>query len=200
MSDQGDRIAEEAVKHLEIGGGPNQSLENRQAYKALCWPFDPAWAQDDFSKNQYSCALTARGIWRNVGVQHPLLEGAYVEQYTQPLGDAVSQIQVIAKSKGAWVDPRTSDEPPYRGCVVIICTPGQNDAHVLIVYNYTGIDGVLTSVDGGQGVRGDYSIQWRRRRLGYDHAHKLWRVWEGPNLDVPARPVLGWAIPEKMLP
>ena len=51
MSDQGDRIAEEAVKHLEIGGGPNQSLENRQAYKQLCRPFDPAWAQDDFSKN-----------------------------------------------------------------------------------------------------------------------------------------------------
>lgn len=196
----GEMIAEEAAKCVGLGGGPTKTPEQREAYKQLCWPFDPKWAQDDFAKNQYSCALTARGVWRNVGVQHPLLEGAYVEQYTRPLGDAVSQIQTIAKSKGAWVDPRTSDATPYKGCVMILATPGQNDAHVLIVYNYTALDGRLTSVDGGQGRPGDYSIEWRERGFGYDHQRGFWRVYEGPNFDRPARPVLGWATPERMMP
>lgn len=137
----------------------------------------------------YGCALVVRGLWRLLGVQHPILTGPY------RVGMAVSDVVDIARSKGAWVDARPG-RLPGRGDSVLV---GTSPEHVFTCLDVRGADdgtAELESIDGGQLVRGAQTVVQRER---------VWSVRNGSWIDhavdnaVRGRAVIGWADVEKLV-
>lgn len=108
-------------------------------------PNDSAQMQRDML-TMSGCALVVRGLWHLLGVKHPILEAGYRLQH------AVSDLEQIARERGAWRAAADGTPPPKPGDVVLLAK-GQPLEHV---YTVTGIrrlnDGTfeLCSIDGGQ--------------------------------------------------
>lgn len=71
-----------------------------------------------------NCAMFALGIWRKVGVQHPLLSGRYNN------GMAMAWVLKIARDKGALVRATSTIEVPPPGALMHYANQGRNNDHV----------------------------------------------------------------------
>lgn len=97
------------------------------------------------------CALLVRGLWRQMGVSHVLLENPY------RVGMAVADVVQIAKDAGAWV-PGAGGQPQV-GDVFLIDGP----EHVGTVIDRPD-DTTILSVDGGQrDAQGFEAVKTRQR-------------------------------------
>jgi hypothetical protein len=135
-------FAENALDVEGLGG----AIENRDAYLALIGPNESDQMQRDMLQMN-GCALTVRGLWRRVGVQHELLTRPY------RIGMAVADVVQVAKDADAW---RTVGEPLV-GDVFLI----DNLEHVGTVVERPTPSSII-SVDGGQ--RDSLGNQLVRRR------------------------------------
>ncbi len=139
-------FAENALSAEGLGG----AFETREAYLALIGPGESdAMLRDMLLMN--GCALTVRGLWRQAGVNHSILNRPY------KVGMAVADVVQIAKDSDAW---RTSGEPLV-GDVFLI----DNLEHVGTVVERPNASQVV-SVDGGQrDAAGSQLIRKRSRVL-----------------------------------
>ena len=135
-------FAENALAAEGLGG----AIENRDAYLELIGPNESENMRRDMLQMN-GCALTVRGLWRRVGVQHELLTRPY------RIGMAVADVVQVAKDSDAW---RTTGEPLV-GDVFLI----DNLEHVGTVVERPTPSSVV-SVDGGQ--RDGMGNQLVRRR------------------------------------
>lgn len=166
-----------------LGATSNHSLEQRQKYAAIEMPHDEVRLAMASLPMMSSCTMTALAWFRAIGVNHNLLDTSYV------IGSATSNLITIARSKSAWREEKSTNAAPSAGDVIVI---GQNgNEHGLIVTSYSPLDGILESIDGGQGQNGA-AIERRTRRLGWDDGSQKWWVYEGPSLDRKGRSVYGW--------
>lgn len=97
------------------------------------------------------CALTVRGMWRRLGVDHPILCTPY------RTGRAVSDLVEIAAECHALIEARDGLPALYAGDVVIVGGPGYGGAeHVWTALDTTAQDypdettALIVGLDGGQ--------------------------------------------------
>jgi len=97
------------------------------------------------------CALVVRGMWRSLGLTHPILRTPY------RTGRAVADLVEIALDSGALVEARDELPTIYLGDVVIVGGPGYGGPeHVWTVLDETAQDypsedtALLVGLDGGQ--------------------------------------------------
>lgn len=97
------------------------------------------------------CALTVRGMWRWLGVDHPILRTPY------RTGRAVTDLVEIALDSQALVEARDELPVVYPGDVVLVGGPGYGGPeHVWTVLDATGqgypdaATSIVTGLDGGQ--------------------------------------------------
>lgn len=132
-----------------------------EAYLDLIAPNETKFRRAEMGK-MYSCALTVLGIWRRIGVTHPLLSSPYVNT------KAISNVLQVAHDYGAILDPKTPLEP---GMAVLLDEYG-SESHV-----YTVVDvnegGSVTSVDGGQRIDGEEGILQIQRIVTGAVDHRL---------------------------
>jgi len=188
------RLLERIVDWQGLGCSAGKQLEVRQRTTALLFPNDDQSVALASSKTMSNCMLESMAWMRAAGVVHPLLDAPYFSRASgewRVVGKAPAWVQQIGRDLGAWRDPRSTDAIPQAGDVLVIGGFGGYEVHGFVVVTYTQLDGVLTSIDGGQGDHGA-DIEWRTRKLGYDHSDKRYWTWEGPSLDRRGRPVLGW--------
>ncbi len=137
------QVFQEAALAVEgLGGAP----ETREAYLALIAPGESDAMQRDMLQMN-GCALTVRGVWRDLGVNHAILNRPY------RIGMAVADVAQIAKDANAW--RRTGE--PLIGDVFLI----DNLEHVGIVIDRPNASSII-SIDGGQ--RDAFGNQLIRRR------------------------------------
>jgi hypothetical protein len=142
LGDARSQFAQNALDVEGLGGAP----ETRDDYLALIAPGESeAMRRDMLQMN--GCALVVRGLWRQMGINHNLLNRPY------RIGMAVADVVQIAKDSGAW---RTSGEPLV-GDVFLI----DNLEHVGTVVERPNGSAVI-SVDGGQ--RDNFGNQLIRKR------------------------------------
>jgi hypothetical protein len=130
-----------------------------------------------------SCALLARGVLREAGVQHDILKAPYVVEH------ALSDVTSIAKAKGAWVDAsKATSALPRKGDAVLLSPP----EHVIILVSEPRVnpnnpnEHVIDTVEGGQGD-GTKAEAFTRTIRSHDNKHFIGK-----------RPILGWADAERM--
>lgn len=140
----------EAVRY-PVGLTADTAQDNgylRQAYLELIAPGEMPERQAEMARMS-GCALVVAGIWRRMGIRHPLLDAPY------ETGAAVSRLWKIAREVGArrkWHEIKAARV----GDVVRVAHP----EHVWTVAeseswdyaNYTGVDGGQVE-DGHQCVR-----------------------------------------------
>ncbi len=94
------------------------------------------------------CALTIRGLWRWAGIVHAILQRPYVLQH------AMSDLEVIARERGAWRDAAEMGRGVYpKPGDAVILGKGTLNEHVFTVLGIREIGSGLVqlcSVDGGQ--------------------------------------------------
>ncbi len=171
---------------LDAGADPD-------AYLSLVGPWESQQVRRGMLQMS-GCALFCRGLLRQLGVDHDVLEQPY------RVGRAVADVVQIAREADAWRVPSgTSDDMPGLGDCVLVGggTPGE---HVFVV---VGTERVMpgrwrvTSVDGGQKTEtGDQMIQRIERE---------WTVLPGATWDHRSTPppsvrrVSGWVDVERVV-
>lgn len=138
-------FAENARAVDGIGGAP----ATRDEYLDLIGPNESDMMRRDMLQMN-GCALTVRGLWRQAGVNHQLLQRPY------RIGMAVADVVQIAKDADAW---RTSGEPLV-GDVFLI----DNLEHVGTVIDRPNPSQIV-SVDGGQRDGAGFQLIRRRSRV-----------------------------------
>lgn len=167
-----------ALAVVGLGDDPDDQ-DKQQQYMDLVAPGEVPARQREMAKMS-GCALVVAGIWRRVGVEHPILSAPYVNQ------SAVSRLSVIGKD--AWV-PYAPGKFPQPGDAVRI---GDNTAKNGIEHMFTvtqivgGSAPLLHSVDGGQ-----------RAPAGFETVEDKQRAWmHGRDTVVGAglasRAIMGW--------
>lgn len=167
-----------ALAVVGLGDDPHDQ-DKQQEYMDLVAPDEVPARQREMAKMS-GCALVVAGIWRRVGVEHPILSAPYVSQ------SAVSRLSVIGRD--AWVSAAPGKFPQPGDAVRI----GDNTAAHGIEHMYTitqivgGNAPLLHSVDGGQ-----------RTLAGFETIEDKQRAWmHGRDTVVSAglnsRTIMGW--------
>ncbi|KYF64484.1 hypothetical protein [Sorangium cellulosum] len=110
------------------------------------------------------CALVVRGMWRALGLQHPILRAPY------RTGRAVADLVEIARGAEALLEARDGLPALHGGDVVLVGGPGYGGPeHVWTVLDATGQDypergtHLIWGLDGGQ--KDELGVQCVRRRM-----------------------------------
>ncbi|WP_434042230.1 MULTISPECIES: hypothetical protein [Sorangium] len=111
------------------------------------------------------CALTVRGMWRRLGIDHPILRAPY------RTGHAVADLVEIARGAEALLEARDGLPALHDGDVVIVGGGPEygGPEHVWTVLDATGQDypergrHLIWGLDGGQ--RDEHGAQCVRRKM-----------------------------------
>ncbi len=87
----------------------------------VCFPGDN---ESEDVRIKTNCAMFALGIWRKIGVEHPLLDGQYKS------GMAMAWVLQIARDNGALVRATSSIDTPPPGALMHYANEGHNNDHV----------------------------------------------------------------------
>lgn len=176
---------------------------NKEKYIELLGPNESKEMQKYFCDPKTSgCALTIRGLWRQLGINDPFLLPNY------KFGTAISGLVQLARKKKAWKSSNINELPGV-GDLVLVGGDKVKDGgveHVFTVVTVTtNSDNTisLTSIDGGQlDSKGQQAIFEKNRR---------WQIRNGSYWDISkagsdpgsdakgGRRVIGWANIENIL-
>ena len=123
--------------------GLDDAQDPQRYLDLVCGPGDVDAPMRQALEHASGCALTVRGIWRQAGLCHPLLMDRY------RIGHAMSDLEIIARESGAWVEPRPGAPLPMPGDAVVLASPTGGHAYTVIAV-HVGERVELESVDGGQ--------------------------------------------------
>lgn len=180
-------IREYAVEYAEslvgLGGTPEHSAEKKKKAEDILFPFDPPGARRNMIETKSNCMLVCLAVLRELGVNHELLQTPHgifppgsniATGFRNPAADLVT----IARDKGALLDIVKTTKSPRPADMFII---GEGlGTHGLTIRSYNPIDGILESVEGGQGEKGA-AIEYRSRRLGWDADQQKYWLYAGPD-------------------
>ncbi len=150
----------------------------QQQYRDLVAPGEVPARQQEMA-TMSGCALVVAGIWRRVGIEHPILAAPYVDE------SAVSRLSVIGR--GAWI-PYALGKLPQLGDAVRI---GDNTVkngieHMYIVTQIVGGHApLLHSVDGGRRDASNFETVEDRQRA-WMHGRDVVAGTSG------SRGIMGW--------
>lgn len=122
------------------------AASDRARYLRLVAPGEPPGVADAMMRMS-GCALVVRGLWREAGIRHSLLDSRY------RVGMAVSDIMQIAHESSAI---RSQDTTPQPGDVVLVGGREEGPEHVYTVLRVIAQDWPapqstwLEALDGGQ--------------------------------------------------
>lgn len=157
------QVRERFVKAACGASGLSYGLPTRAQYLDFVAPaaVDPEELRDEVGR-AWSCALAVLGLWRSAGVEHPLLERAYVP------GAAFEWVARIAHERDAWRYPDGQSMPGLGDAVDV----GQH--LVAAVVEQRG-QHVVETVEGGQlDAHGHKAILSFTRRLAHLPGHVLY--------------------------
>lgn len=137
------------------------------------------------------CALTVRGIWRESGFKHPLLDNTY------HIGHAIADIAAIGREYHAWVPGfARNGYLPHEGDAVIVGASGHEHAYTILqVELEEGCLCEIWSVDGGQRDAVGNQCIGARHRCWIDGTDGIIDRVMGDPKDLGTgvrRPLLGW--------
>lgn len=141
MSAPREKLVELARNFSEIGNKP-PALER---YRSLVAGIETPARASELGRMS-GCALVARGLWRQIGVRHPILLAPY------RTGRAVADLVEIAQDSYALTKVRNELPPLSGGDVVIVGEP----EHVWTVLDAAAMDytemgtHLIRGLDGGQ--------------------------------------------------
>lgn len=192
---------ERAIKLVATYDGVSVSSD-RARYVGLLGPGETKAMQDYFCDPKTSgCALTIRGLWRELGCTDKRVMPSYV------FGKAVTWLVAIAKERGGWV-AASSGNLPQAGDFVLVGGDKTKDGGVEHVFTVltASVDGdgaILSSIDGGQrDDKGQQAILEKKRRWSL-RSGAYWDVsshGSDPGSNAPGgRRVIGWGNIERIL-
>jgi hypothetical protein len=166
---------ERAIACARSWTGMSAVNEESRLYAAVVLPNDNEEAAERADDTFSSCALTALGYYRELGIQDSRLDRPYIGR-----NDAVTQVVSIARAAGAWVTP-TPNSPlgePNVGDVVLIGSTSDpsygGTEHVFVIVAFEPEEGHYVCVEGGRGPHGAAIDESRRVFLWRGDA--LWAV------------------------
>lgn len=183
-----DAIVTAALANCDLS---YEDPQTQARYVSLLFPNDGHNQASAMARGMSGCALFALSVMRLAGLKHSLL----AEPYVRRIGRAVADVIEVSKGFAAWRGLGKSIllPEPTPGCIALIGGPGGGGLeHVLIVTGVT--QGIVDSIDGGQGPRST-AIRHRRRRL-QARGSELWLTTaDGPTTST-GRRVAGFLDPE----
>jgi hypothetical protein len=198
-------IRAHAVEYADslVGLGGTQQHDHATQVKTadILFPFDPKGARLNMVQTKSNCMLVCLAVLREIGVDHELLQTPHghfppgsnmATGFRDPCGDLLT----IARDKRALLDIVTTTKSPKPGDMFVI---GSGlGTHGLTLRSYSPLDGIVESVDGGQGERGA-AIEYSSRRLGWDNDQKKYWLYAGEDKMRRDRPVNFWIDLEALL-
>ncbi|KYF87775.1 hypothetical protein BE20_24840 [Sorangium cellulosum] len=159
--------------------------EARREYLELIAPGEEPQRAADMARMS-GCGLVVAGLWRRLGLEHPLLEPPY------KVGTAISRLVEVARARGAW-KPYRQGAIPLPGDAVLVGDAGHGEVeHIFTVLGVsTNHRVVIASVDGGQRIDG-HQVILTKKRVWVD-GRDIVIAGKDPGAElVGGRRILGW--------
>ncbi|AUX31911.1 MULTISPECIES: hypothetical protein [Sorangium] len=157
----------------------------RREYLDLIAPGEEPQKAADMARMS-GCGLVVAGLWRRLGLEHPLLCAPY------KVGTAISRLVEIGIRREAW-KPYRKGKLPLPGDAVLVGSSikGEVEHFYLVVQVEEGDRTVIDSIDGGQRVDGHQAILSKKRV--WASGRDLVIAGKDPGAElVGGRTIIGW--------
>jgi len=149
-----------------VGLSADPSSLRYSEYLNIVAPGETRQRQEELARAS-DCALVVAGIWRQVGIVSPLLEGLYHD------GSAVSRVYEIARVSGALRSSYPDSKPQPGDTIWVGHGPTE---HVYVCLEVNG--DIILGVDGGQRDANGFEIVFMKEHKWVDLQEQS-RVLEG---------------------
>ncbi|WP_437489497.1 hypothetical protein WME75_10825 [Sorangium sp. So ce1014] len=150
------RAVEIARSLAGLSADPKSPKARREYLDLVASEEEPHRASD--MARMSGCGLVVAGLWRRLGLEHPLLCAPY------KVGTAISRLVEVARARGAW-RPYRQGAIPLPGDAVLVGDGSKSEVeHFYVVLGVaTNHRVMIASMDGGQRVDGHQAILPKKR-------------------------------------